>query len=127
MSSGGTVPHQGTNSDALSAKKQAQLAEDVAKSNRGPRGTLGRGTPGKRLKNYWRYARRKDPSLKGSLKHFVHLAAKYMGTEPTAVINAQDAVTWLDRKAHPARKVRQPRIKASDVKTEIKIPRGKGR
>lgn len=67
MSTGGNVPSQGTTAAALSDAKQQQLTQD---KKRGPRGEVGEGTPGSRLKAEWRQTyedlgpKEKRPSLK---------------------------------------------------------------
>lgn len=102
------------------------LTEATTVKRRGPRGELGKGTPGSRLKSYWHMARRRDSGLKGSLRYFINLCAKYTGTEPTSVLNAKDANAWLDAKANPPKRVRKQRTaKTTATSTVINVPKRK--
>ncbi len=126
MSSGGTVPSQGTTKDALSPAVKQQV-EQAAK--RGPRGDLGPGSRSLTLKGAWRAS----SQWKGkSLKQFVRALAG-SGND----VLSETAKVWLANKtgrpqrlaAREARKERQAarRPAQSSAKVEIKVPKGKGR
>ena len=76
MSTGGNVPQQGV-----------VVQEATTQKKRGARGTLGKGTPGKRLKAGWRSA--KKDSFKGSLRDYVRAQEK---------LGVEDALSWLASK-----------------------------
>jgi len=111
MSTGGNVPAQGV-----------QLP---ATPKRGPRGNIGEGTPGTRLKSAWRRARKeKESPFKGSLRSFVKkFSDGYL---------ADDAKSWLMSKSggtpeEKADRRRRRKERTSENRTAKLARKGKGK
>lgn len=113
MSTGGTVPRQGTTAEALSPARQQQLEQD--KKQRGPMGELGDGTPGSRLKSQWRKS-----------KSNVALREFARGLCKVKTAGWEDAAAWLSSKLarNLPKRVRKPRLNFKlETKAEIKVPK----